>query len=316
MSANVNTHDKQEPGWELYRSFLGLMRAGSLSGAARALDLTQPTLGRHLDALEQALGITLFMRTQQGLSPTRAAQALLPLAESMEASSSAILRAAVSQRDSVQGTVRITASEVVAVEVLPPILTRLRDDHPGILLELAPSNRVEDLLQREADIAVRMTPPVQGALIAKHLGSVELGAYAHRSYLERHGTPVRAEELANHRLIGADRDTAFTRHVARALPLLKREFVAARTDSDLAHLALIRAGFGIGICQLGIAQRDPALVRVFSQHLQFQLDTWLVMHEDLRKTPCCAVSFDYLARGLADYIASQSGISDSAAQHQ
>jgi DNA-binding transcriptional LysR family regulator len=220
----------------------------------------------------------------------------------MEASSGALLRAAASQRDSVQGTVRITASEVVAVEVLPPILTRLRDDHPGIVIELVPSNRVEDLLQRDADIAIRMTQPVQGALIAKYVGKIELGAFARREYLDRFGTPSRFDDIERHRLIGVDRDTAFTRSVARALPMLRREIAAARTDNDLAHMALMRAGYGIGICQVGIARRDPALLRVFAQQLQFFLDTWVVTHEDLRKTPCCAVSFDYLTKGMADYV--------------
>lgn len=136
-----------EPGWELYRTFLAVVREGSLSGAARALGLTQPTAGRHVDALEQALGLSLFIRTQQGLSPTEAALSLRPFAESLESTSAALLRAASSQGEGVRGTVRITASEVVAVEVLPPILADLHAAYPELTIELVPSNRLEDLLR-------------------------------------------------------------------------------------------------------------------------------------------------------------------------
>ena len=156
-----------EPGWELYRTFLAVVREGSLSGAARALGLTQPTAGRHVDALERALGFSLFIRTQQGLSPTEAALSLRPFAESLEATSAALLRAASSQGEGVRGTVRITASDVVAVEVLPPILADLHAAYPELTIELVPSNRMEDLLRREADIAVRMQRPSQGVLVAR-----------------------------------------------------------------------------------------------------------------------------------------------------
>lgn len=151
-------------------------RAGRFAvGAARALGLTQPTAGRHVDALERALGFALFIRTQQGLSPTEAALALRPYAESLESTSAALLRAASSQGEGVRGTVRITASEVVTAEVLPAILADLHAAYPGLILELVPSNRLEDLLRRDADIAVRMQRPSQGVLVARHIGGIELG---------------------------------------------------------------------------------------------------------------------------------------------
>jgi DNA-binding transcriptional LysR family regulator len=296
---------RKEPGWELYRSFLGILREGSLSGAARALGITQPTVGRHLDALEQGIGQTLFIRTQHGLSPTREAERLRPYVETLEATSAALLRVAASQRDGVCGTVRITASEVIAIEVLPPILTQLRDAYPELVIELLPSNRMEDLLQRGADIAVRMARPSQAALVARRIGNVELGMYAHRQYLERHGVPADIEALADHTLIGFDQGNAFVRNFAAQvphLPFLKRELFAMRTDSDLAHLAALRAGFGIGICQVGLARCNPDLVRLFPREISYCLDTWLAMHEDLRHTPCCQQTFAALSEGLTRYV--------------
>ncbi len=291
-----------EPGWELYRTFLAVMREGSLSGAARGLGLTQPTAGRHVDALERALGLALFIRTQQGLSPTEAALSLRPFAESLEATSAALLRAASSQGEGVRGTVRITASDVVAVEVLPPILADLHTEYPDLAIELVPSNRMEDLLRREADIAVRMQRPSQGVLVARHIGGIELGVYAHRRYLAQRGTPATLDALASHALIGYDKENAFLRSVRTQVQWVQRNRFALRTDSDLAAIAALRAGFGIGFCQVGLARRDPDLVRLFADQVSLTLDTWLAMHDDLRDSPRCRVVFDALAAGLARYI--------------
>ena len=200
------------PDWSLYRSFLSVLRTGSLSAAAREEGLTQPTVGRHVDALEKVLGVPLFTRSQHGLTPTEAALELQPYAESLEATAAALVRAAVG-RAGTRGTVRITASEVVGAEVLPAILTQVHELHPEITIELVLSNRTEDLLQREADIAVRMVRPTQQALLARHVGDVDLGLHARRDYLERRGVPSSLEELREHTLIGFDRENAFIRSV-------------------------------------------------------------------------------------------------------
>jgi len=291
-----------DPAWELYRTFLGVVREGSLSAAARTLGLTQPTVGRHVDALERALGRPLFGRTQQGLSPTEAALALRPYAETMESTSAALLRAASGGSDEVRGTVRITASDVIAVEVLPPIIADLSAAHPGLSMELVASNRMEDLLRRDADIAVRMQRPRQSVLVARHIGEIELGLYAHRRYMERRGRPERLDELPRHTLIGFDRETPFIRAIRPKLPHLDREMFALRTDSHLAKLAALRAGFGIGFCQCGLARRNPDLVRLFPDEVSLGLDTWLAMHEDLRGSPRCNKTFAALVAGLTRYV--------------
>ena len=295
-----------EPNWDLYRSFLAVLREGSLSGAARALGLTQPTLGRHIDALEQALNLSLFTRSQAGFIPTEAAHALRAHAETLASTSSALLRAASGLGRGgdaqIAGTVRVTASEVVSVEVLPPIVARLRASHPGITVELAVSNRIENLLRRDADIAVRMQRPEQDVLVARRIGNIDLGFHARRDYLERHGTPRTWQELGAHTLIGVDSETAFTRKLAPLLGAVPASAYAVRSDSDLVHLASIRAGLGIGICQNRIAERDPQLVRVMPEMLSIPLDTWLAMHEDLRSNPACATAYAALAEGLSAYI--------------
>jgi DNA-binding transcriptional LysR family regulator len=291
-----------EPGWELYRSFLGVLEEGSLSGAARAMGLAQPTVGRHIDALESALGCTLFTRSQQGFRPTEAALALRPYAHSLRSTAAALLRVAASQGAGVRGTVRITASEVISVEVLPPVLAELRRRHPALVIELHPSNSLSDLLQHDADIAVRMVRPTQEALVARRVGTIEVGLFARRSYLAQHGTPTTWDELAGHALIGFDRETAFIRSLRQKAGGYQRRAFALRSDSDLAQLAALRAGFGIGACQVPLARADRRLVRVLPDAFRFELDTWIAMHEDLRDSARCKAVFDALVAGLQAHI--------------
>jgi len=293
----------QDPDWQLYRTFLGVLQEGSLSGAARQLGLAQPTVGRHVEALEQALGLALFTRSQQGFAPTEAALALRPHAEALAAAAAALRRVASRQGEGLGGTVRISASEVVGIELLPPLLAPLQDAHPGLVIELTLSNRVDDLLRREADVAVRMLRPEQEALVARRIGGIAIGLHAHRDYLARFGTPASAEELRGHRLIGFDRETAFLRSLREQAPMLRRDAFTLRTDSDVAQLAAIRAGAGIGACQVALARRDPALVHLLPREFSVTLDTWVVMHEDLRHSRHCRLVFDALADGLARYAA-------------
>jgi DNA-binding transcriptional LysR family regulator len=294
--------------WEFYRTFLAVLKLGSLSAAARELGLTQPTVGRHVDSLEEALGHALFTRSQQGLLPTDAARALQPYLLNLAATTAAMQRLARGELGTVSGTVRIGASEVIGVEVLPPILAQLQEDHPGLELELSLSDNLEDLLNREVDIAVRMAPPQQDALLARRIGVLPLGLFAHRRYLEQHGEPTSLEQLTDHRLIGFDRQTAFVRAAADRIRRLSPGFPdpddirwSFRADSNLAQLAAIRAGAGIGICQVGLAARDADLRRLLPELFEFPLETWVAMHEDLKSSPRWRVTFDALVAGLLAY---------------
>lgn len=288
----------QGPDWDLYHSFLAVLQEGSLSGAARRLGLTQPTVARHVDALEARIGAGLFLRSQRGLIPTDMALQLQPFAETLAATAAALLRAASGEGAGIRGSVRISASEVVGVEHLPPILARLRCRHPGLVIELVLSNAVDDLLRRDADIAVRMVQPAQDALIARRLPPVLLGLHAHSRYLDRRGVPGTLADLAGHDLIGFDRSTPAIRALVERFPVIDRANFALRADSDLAQLAAIRAGFGIGICQAVLARRDRDLVPVLPDALAIELGLWIVMHENLRGNARCRAVFDALAAGL------------------
>jgi DNA-binding transcriptional LysR family regulator len=289
-------------GWEFYRSFLSVLKEGSLSGAARALGITQPTVGRHIAALEEALGVALFTRSQVGLMPTEIALALRSHAEAMESTAASLERTATSHGEGVRGVVRVSASDVIGVEVLPPIVTRLRNQHPDLKVELVLTDRVQDLLRREADIAVRMVRPDQGQLVARRIGQIELGLHARKDYLSRHGEPHNLGELSTHWVIGYDQPSAFVRKAEKLLRSYSRDTFSLRTDSNLAQLALIRCGAGIGVCQVPIARRDDALTRVLGKHFSLQLETWVTMHEDLRNSPRCRATFDAVVGGLQQYV--------------
>ena len=291
-----------EPSWELYRSFLAALRAGSLSGAARTLKLTQPTIGRHIDELQKALDTVLFTRSQHGLQPTDAAIELAPYAETMASSAAALRRAATGSTREISGTVRLSASEVISVEVLPPMLTSLHEKHPRLTLELVVSNQVRDLLRRDVDLAVRNVRPTQTGLVARKIGDVTLGLHAHRHYLEANGTPRSLADLDGHALIGFDQETPSVRSLQAKGLRLSRDQFALRTDNDLAHLAAIRAGYGIGVCQVPIARRDGGLVRLLPRQFGLDLEIWLVTHENLRASPRMRAVFDHLGTTLSAYV--------------
>lgn len=294
--------NRTEPGWELYRSFLAVVQEGSLSAAARSLGLTQPTLGRHIDELEASLSVGLFVRSRTGLAPTQAAHDLLPHARAMASAAQALIRAASSEATDEGGTVRLTASDVVGTEILPSFLSAFHEAHPRIAIELVLSNRTEDLLQREADIAIRMVRPTQTALIARKVGDVGLCLHASPRYLNRRGRPDSLDELGAHSLIGFDRQTLSAKSIKAPDFFLQREHFSFRSDNDLAQLAALRAGLGIGVCQQEVAAKFPALDPVLPESLHFSLPVWLVMHEDMKASTRVRMLYDHLAESFVRYL--------------
>lgn len=287
--------------WERQRAFLAVIDTGSLSAAARQLGAAQPTVRRRIEDLEAQLGVALFTRSPSGLTPTPLGKDLAQHARAMALAAASLARAASAEAGAASGVVRITASEVIGMEVLPALLADLRETHPGLVFELALTNRSEDLLRREADIAVRMVRPTQEALVAKRIGNIGLGMFAHKRVLDAWGRPTTLEEARRLPLIGYESETISVRAVrAMGLDLQVQDF-AFRTDNDVAQLAAIRAGLGLGICQVGLATRDPMLERVMTDVFAFDLETFVVTHEDLKDVRRVRLVFDALVDGLTRY---------------
>jgi DNA-binding transcriptional LysR family regulator len=291
-----------EPDWSLWRSFAAVVDEGSLSAAARKLGLSQPTLSRHIEALEATLGVTLFERTLQGL---RANETALRLYEPVAAAKVALGEAALRAEGAsgvLEGTVRITSSVVTSHYVLPPLLLGVRQAFPAIAIELVPSDSVENLLLREADIAVRMFRPTQLDLIARRIGPIAIVCCAHESYLARRGTPQHIGDLAIHDLIGFDRSDQIIL-AARALDYgLTRDHFRLRTDSQSEMWELLRAGLGVGFAQEGIVRDTPGMRRILPGIAVPGLEVWLTTHRELFTSHRIRAIYDALAAALVDYL--------------
>lgn len=289
--------------WDLIGSALAVTEHGSFSAASRALGVTQPTIRRHVEALERELGVTLFARSSTGLTPTEQARSLASYGAEIAGLVEALVRAATSDARAVAGTIRLTCSEVLAAEVIPALLAPLLLAHPKLEIELLGSDRNQDLLHRDADIAVRMIRPTQMGLSAQRIGAVELGLFATHDYLERVGAPEDWRSLkARCRLIGEDRKTTICNALtAQGFEVRRRDF-GVRSDRDLVQLAAVRAGLGIGVMQLPLARRDEKLQRVLPE-ITSSLDLWLVTHEDLRGQARIRVVLDHLAAALLGWMA-------------
>lgn len=286
--------------WDLFQSLHAVLEAGTLSAAAKLRGLTQPTLGRHIETLEQRLGSPLFLRSPRGLQPTDLALELRPHLNEMAAAASAAVRDASGAADSIVGSVRITAADMVGAEVIAPMLAQFHEAHPGTIIELMMSNTTDDLSRREADIAVRMTPPTQSALVAKKVGEITMAFYATAEYLERHGSPTSFAELKTHAVIGFDSPSYNLRELPGINMEVTRETFTFRCDSDVAQFAAIRAGFGIGVCQ-DILGRRYGLTPVMPDVSVFRMGCWIVMHENLRANRRMRLMFDHLVEGFTAY---------------
>ncbi len=285
--------------WSLIRSFLAALDQGSLLGAARVLRRSQPTVGRHITELEGQLGVVLFERTGRGLVATAIALQLAQAARAMEAGAHQLARALSGSQTQTTGTVRITASVPVAVQLLPPLLARMRLSLPGIQVELVSSNQVSNLLRREADIAVRMVRPDQASLIARKIGDVGLGAYAHRSYLARREPIRKPVDLFRHELIGSDADTAILLGFrALGYPVTRDAFVL-RTDDFIVQWRAVQAGLGVGFLADYMTRAQPDVVRVLPGLLKIPpLPMWLAVHREIRSNRRIRAVYDFLADAL------------------
>lgn len=275
----------KSPDWSLIEAFLAVAEAGSLSGAARTLGASQPTLGRRIAQLEAELGVELFHRRPRGLDLTESGLALVPDAEIARDAMNRIAIAAAGEQTQLSGTVRITASEMLSYFHLPAIISGLRRTEPEIEIELVPSDITSNLLFREADIAIRMYRPTQLDLVTQHIGDLAIAMYASREYLARRGTPAGPADLARHDLVGFDGNEAILDGYRTAGLPASRDWFGVRCDHNLAYWALVRVGCGIGFAQRNIADRYDDVVEIELGFPLPPLPVWLTAHEAMRRSP-------------------------------
>lgn len=285
--------------WNQLKAFLETAETGSLSAAARKLGLTQPTLSRQVAAIEQFMGVTLFERVGKSMALTPTGLDLLEHARAMGAAAEALSLAATGSSQAVRGVVSVSATDVVASVLLPPLVKKLHDQEPGITIDVIPSNALSDLLRREADIAIRHVKPEQPDLIARLVREASAHFYASESWVNAHGHPRSAEDAARLSFVGSDRSGQYLGYLrTHGLPLSEANF-SCYADHSVAHWALVRQGMGIGVMMEEIALATPGMVRVLDDLPPVRFPIWLVTHRELRTSKRIRMVFDALAQGLA-----------------
>jgi len=284
--------------WNQAKAFLATAEEGSLSAAARALKLSQSTLSRQVEALEQELGLVLFERVGRGLTLTPSGVELLSHVRPMGDAANRMSLSAAGHSEAIEGTVSISASEIYAAMVLPPILIRLRQLEPRIHIQIVASNRASDLQRREADIAIRNFPPTQPDLIAKKIGDVFLRLYATPACLDRIGNPKLPHDLRNADFISIDNSGGFLKGLnALGLDLTEQNFTSS-TENILVMWALVKEGLGIGMIDDVLGDAEPGVCRVLAHFDPLVLPVWLVVHRELKTSRRVRVVYDFLAAAL------------------
>jgi len=285
--------------WNRARAFLVTAEEGSLSAAARALGMTQPTLGRQVTALETELGVALFERGGRGLELTPSGLDLLEHVRAMGDAASRLSLTASGQSTSIEGSICITATEVTAAFVLPPILGKLRQLEPGIEIELIASNSTSDLKRREADIAVRAFRPTQSDLIAKRVRGANFHPYASSDYLRRIGNPTSPEDLSDADFFGFDRtNVLIDAFNERGIALTLRNFPVV-TENHLVQWELVKHGLGIGFMVEDVGDAEPMVERALPSLDPFPIEVWLVAHRELKTSRRVRTVYDFLASELS-----------------
>lgn len=284
--------------WNRARAFLVAAEEGSLSAAARALGLAQPTLGRQVAALEAELGVALFERAGRGLALTPTGLALVEHVRAMGEAASRVSLSASGRSQAIEGSIRISATEAYAFHVLPRIIGKLRKTAPRIDVEIVASNALSDLRRREADIAIRAAEPTDPELIARKLRDDEVYLYATPDYLRSIGGPQQPEEFSQAAFIGFEDNEPYIKALNDlGFKLTMRNFPIV-TASHLVHWELVKQGCGIGVMPTIIGEADPAVARALPDMAPILAPVWLVAHRELNTSRRVRLAFDLLADEL------------------
>ncbi len=284
--------------WNRARAFLVTAEEGSLSAAARALGMSQPTLGRQVAALEEELGVALFERSGRGLSLSPTGLDLVEHVRAMGEAANRVSLGASGHSEEIAGPICITASDVYSAFVLPPIVAKLRREQPGIEIEIVASNEVRDLRRREADIAIRNAQPAQPDLIARRVGDDTGAFYASGEYLARIGDPCRPEDFSDAEFIGFERnDVLMSQMNAIGFDLTISNF-PVMSSNHFVHWELVKHGVGIGVFPTHMGDREPGLRRILPDLDPITFPVWLAAHRDLATSRRIRLVFDVLAQAL------------------
>ncbi|MEM7169717.1 MAG: LysR family transcriptional regulator [Pseudomonadota bacterium] len=285
--------------WNQIRAFLAVADRGSLSAAARVLSLTQPTVGRQISALEQALGVVLVERTGRSVTLTPTGQDLVEHVRVMADAATKVSLAASGHSQTIEGLVTITASDVMCTYTLPRILQRLSEFAPMLEVHLIADNQIRDLLRREADIAIRHVRPDQADLIARLVQEPTAHLYASEDYLSQRGWPKTKEDLRHHDFIGLSDNERMIAHLRNLDINVTPENFLYGSNSGVAAWELVKQGLGVLVMADDVAQGTDGIERLLPDMEAIQFPVWLTTHRELRTSRRIRVAFDFLAKELA-----------------
>lgn len=295
---NINTTQFD---WNHAKAFLATAKKGSFSEAAKQLKLSQPTLGRQVAALESALNVVLFERLGSGIELTPSGLKLLEHVEKMDEAAKAFSLAATGQSDSLEGSICITATEIMSAIALPKIIEKLRKKHPAIDIEIIASNSSSDLKRREADIALRAYRPTQPDLIIRKVHTCAGHLYGSKTYLSGLAQPITAASLSEAQYIGFDRSHA----VIKALEQYGIKTTPANypiiVENHLVHWAMVKQGLGLSPMTQEIGDAEPALARALPNAAPITFDMWLVAHRELKTNRKVRTVYDFLFEELQQF---------------
>ncbi len=295
--------------WNQVRAFLATAEEGSFSGAARVLKSTQPTIGRQIGALEEALGVTLVERSVRGLTLTEAGRDLIDHTRTMGEAATLISMVADGKSQEVSGEVTVTGTDLLSAAILPGVLKPLRQTASGIRVRIHASSEMQNLTQREADIAIRHVRPDQPDLIARHLGDFRANLYAATDYLDRAGRPHTPRDVATLDFVGnADPERLMAPLHNMGVPVRAESFVMS-SESGVVAWELVKAGYGVSMQPETLGEAEPGLEKVLSDFPSLEFPIWLVTHRELQTSRRIRLVFDLLARGLTD-VAKRRGSGD------
>ena len=284
--------------WNQVRAFLATAEEGSLSAAARALGQTQPTLSRQVAALEEQLGVTLFERAGRAMALTDAGRGLLEHVRVMADAATRISLSASGQSQTVEGKVVITATGNLAVRQLPPIIKKIHAVAPNLQIDIRPSNEVQDLTRREADISIRHARPEQPDLIAKLLYETSAHIYTSQAYLKTFGPIASMQDLSRATFIGLDRiDEMIAAFKEYGLTLSRDQFRFNSPNGNLLY-ELVKQGLGVSILTKDVETYSDTIRPVLPDQFAIPIPVWLVTHRELHTSKRIRVVYDILAEEL------------------
>jgi DNA-binding transcriptional LysR family regulator len=280
--------------WNRAKAFLVTAEKGSYSAAAKALNLTQSTLGRQVQALEDELGVVLFERAGKGIQITPIGLDLVEHVKSMAEGASKISFAAMGQSEDLEGIVTITASEANSAFLLPPFIKKIRSLAPGIKIEVVAKNDSADLRKREADIAVRNFQPKQPDLIMKQVSDSQGNFYATKEFIKTNGPFKTIKDLSKANFVSVGDLTGYIEGLKAYGINLTEENFPILTESHFVHWYLVKAGLGIGVMPHYIGDKDKSVERVLKSFNGMSFPTWIVSHRELRTNRKIRFVFDQL----------------------